>query len=570
MSRENNLATAKKLRVVDFFCGAGGFSEGFRQQGFDIIKGIDFWQPAIDSHNLNHNLKDSIKNILDFWSENTADIEEINKIPNSEFIIGSPSCVSFSMSNKSGKGDKTSGIKLIKAYLRAIVVKKYQKNSILLGWYLENVPNSRGYIQPEYTFEELNLKKWVGTIGISPKEIAIRTHGGIFNAGDYGAPQERKRLIVGEWIKTGEFLAPQKTHNVHVQSRDIRQKMPKPNDKIDKNWLDPNYPNLKLKTRELTDHFYDTGLYKIEWEKAEHLKTNHPFMGKMAFPENENRTSRTIMATRTAITREAIIYKSEYNRQGDGEYRLPTIREIACLMGFPYVYQFAGSEGVKWKQIGNSVCPHMSSALAKTIRNKMNLPEINFGNIEFSSLAGNYVKINNLNTFLEKKFDRPKKRKANARFRRHPLKIGNMTVDLMNYHPLSRKGIAKRWYLSAFFGTGNKHGVRLLKISDLQKIEKVLENNFPDFGSFKEGVRNNITTKNQLQKIFEEDLLLQEKDNPLIIVKRLARIISSYDSHRDIIKVENTFPKGKVPMAQLMAMYGLLKLIQFNSFSQKK
>ena len=27
----------KKLKVIDFFCGAGGFSEGFRQMGFEIV-----------------------------------------------------------------------------------------------------------------------------------------------------------------------------------------------------------------------------------------------------------------------------------------------------------------------------------------------------------------------------------------------------------------------------------------------------------------------------------------------------------------------------------------------------
>jgi DNA (cytosine-5)-methyltransferase 1 len=62
---------------------------------------LDFWQTAINTHNLNHGLDDTPKNILDFWSESDLDITEINDLEDSEIIIGSPSCVSFSTSNKS-------------------------------------------------------------------------------------------------------------------------------------------------------------------------------------------------------------------------------------------------------------------------------------------------------------------------------------------------------------------------------------------------------------------------------------------------------------------------------------
>lgn len=36
----------------------------------------------------------------------------------------------------------------------------------------------------------------------------------------------------------------------------------------------------------------------MEWEQAQRAKQNHPFMGTMSFPENENKPSRTVMATR--------------------------------------------------------------------------------------------------------------------------------------------------------------------------------------------------------------------------------------------------------------------------------
>jgi site-specific DNA-cytosine methylase len=40
----------KKLRVIDFFCGDGGFSEGFRQMGYEIIYGFDHWKPACNTN----------------------------------------------------------------------------------------------------------------------------------------------------------------------------------------------------------------------------------------------------------------------------------------------------------------------------------------------------------------------------------------------------------------------------------------------------------------------------------------------------------------------------------------
>jgi len=552
------------LRVIDFFCGAGGFSEGFRQQGFKIIKGIDFWQPAIDSHNLNHNLNDPKKNILDFWSEDSSNVDEIEQLEDAEFLIGSPSCVSFSMSNKAGKADKTEGVKLIEAYLRVIAVKKHKKKSILKGWYMENVPKSRDFINTKYTFKQLNLAKWAIQNNYKQDNIALKIQGEILNAGDYGAPQERKRFIAGEWIETGEFLNPIITHKKHKTLKNIRKKMPKINEskKTIKLFIDPNYSNIKLDVNKLTDHFYDTGVYKIEWEKANFLKTNHPFMGRMSFPENEYRTSRTVMATRSASTREALLYKSEYKRKGNGEYRLPTIREIASLMGFPYLYQFCGSEGTKWRQVGNSVCPHMSSALAKEFRKKLGLEIIEEDKLDFSTLEENFKKVNNLNSFEEKKFSLPRKRLKNARFRRHALKMGNMTIDLMNYHPEKKEEVAKNWYVTAFFGTGEGYKKKIFDTDDLKYLEEILKNELKDFENYKNTIKKDFSFNSSLfQDIFENDLQLEKKDNPILFLKKLSKIVLNNSYYDKKIITNDLFKKDRVPLAYFMLAYGLLNII---------
>ncbi len=97
------------------------------------------------------------------------------------------------------------------------------------------------------------------------------------------------------------------------------------------------------------------------------LKGNHPYMGKMSFPENLDKPSRTITATKIGTSREALIYRSECNGLGNGEYRTPTVREAACIMGFPITFQFIGGETTKWRLVGNAVCPSISRSFAAEV-----------------------------------------------------------------------------------------------------------------------------------------------------------------------------------------------------------
>lgn len=138
------------MRVADFFCGGGGFSEGFRQAGFQIVFAVDKWKPAVTTYKGN---KPGVNVLLDdvIRISNLEDEEFERIVPDSEVIIGSPPCQAFSQSNKSGNADKTLGIQLIEAYLRIVARKKFKHNSILKYWVLENVPNSQKYIKEKYT-----------------------------------------------------------------------------------------------------------------------------------------------------------------------------------------------------------------------------------------------------------------------------------------------------------------------------------------------------------------------------------------------------------------------------------
>lgn len=565
-----------KPTVVDFFCGAGGFSEGFRQQGFQVVMGVDNWRPAVETHNINHQLKDIPIDILKYENDDSI----IDSLPNTAVIIGSPPCVDFSMSNRAGKAHKGLGIRLIETLFRIVAVKKHQKGTVLKVWLMENVPNSQNFVKDEYTFEDLDLVAWSRKRwpkAKSPeKRIALkaRSNGHVLNAADYGSPQGRKRFVCGEIVKSGEFPMPIASHSGdgsqdlkrHVWLTDIKSNMPSPAifDKDDV-YKDPNYPSLKLAAAELTDHFYDTGLYSVEWQKARSSKINHPYMGRMSFPEDESRTCRTVMATRSASTREALIFKSEYERVGDGEFRLPTIREIATLMGFPYSYQFVGSEGTKWRLIGNAVCPHMSAALARSIRQKVFGTRIlGRAEIDFASLESNYQRVNNLNAPGKKDFSKPPKRNSGAKFRQHPFKAGNMTVALMNYLPDRKEAPGKRWYAVLYFGSGKTYSAFPIKKEELVFLDEYIRERIPNGRQFQKDVINELIHRvgsaDTLQWMYETN---QESSadslKPSDIVVEINSFVKKHQTVFDVIEnfKLNGFSKQKMPVSQLFAAWAL-------------
>jgi DNA (cytosine-5)-methyltransferase 1 len=561
-----------ELTVIDFFCGAGGFSEGFRQQGFKIILGVDNWQPAINTYNHNYKQNFKTKNILDFYDN----IEDINLLPDSEVLLGSPPCVSFSSSNKSGKADKSLGLKLTESFLRVVAVKKFQPNSVLKAWYMENVENSRKHLKDEYSFIDLNLKEWATENNLDSNKIAIKIseNNFVINSADYGSFQSRKRLISGEIIKEGKLIVPKKTHsknNVdelekHKTLGDFKKIFPNPflND-LEKKIKDPSY-KIEIKAKLLTDHFYDTGIYESEWESSKYLKTNHPFMGKMSFPENDLNPSRTVTATKIANSRESMIYKSEVVRKGNGEYRTPTVREVACLMGFPITYQFLGSEHTKWRLVGNAVCPSVSRALAKALKEKLNLPILN----DLIDNKLNIEDITNLNQFNLKEFDNPPIKNKGARFRRHTFKTDNITIALSNYNVKTNEKDIGNWRSTVFYGTGEGFGIDEFQENFYPKLEPLISR-FSDGKKFikiiNNGFSEKIAPRDILQDMYEKQTSIGEYYNPIKLIEELKDIIETLDINHEMFIPENTevFKKEKVSKKQLYSLYAINKIVSLTN-----
>ncbi len=558
-----------RLTVIDFFCGAGGFSEGFRQKGYEILYGYDHWKPAIDTYNHNFNLDCEIKNILDFKTS----IEEIEKLPNTDVIIGSPPCVSFSSSNKSGNADKSLGVDLTETFLKIIAVKKHQPNSILKAWFMENVVNSKRYLQTAYTFKDLGLTEWANKNRISPLKIAIDLYENtsIINSADYGAFQIRKRLISGEIIKKQKLIIPNKTHsdkNIIETSpyntiSKIRNNFPSPFEKRSTKIISDVQYEIELHQNEVSDHFYDTGVYKTEWKFSKYWKVNHPFMGKMSFPENENKPSRTITATKIANSRESIIYKSELNRFGDGEFRLPTVREAAIIMGFPITYQFIGSENTKWRLVGNAVCCSVSRAFAEIVLDEYKIHKnLSLSICQTPKLEG----VNNLNTFSLKAFNNPPIKNKGSRFRRHVIKDGNLTVTLSNYDIENNSKTNGKWFTSIQYGTGK--GFPIQKIPDYfyRNIESLIknQNGGEEFISIiNNGFSEKISKSKEMQKMYEIQKSIGQFKEPTELVDEINNILSKLNIENTNIKQNESnifIYKKEVPIKQLFVLYAINKI----------
>lgn len=108
------------LKVVDLFCGAGGFSEGLRQAGCEILLGVDCWGEALDTYSLNQKCE-----VLE------ADIRDVEVLPHCDIIIGSPPCQNFSSLNT--KKNVCEGLELVHEFERIVELNKPRY------WVWENV-----------------------------------------------------------------------------------------------------------------------------------------------------------------------------------------------------------------------------------------------------------------------------------------------------------------------------------------------------------------------------------------------------------------------------------------------
>jgi DNA (cytosine-5)-methyltransferase 1 len=248
----------------------------------------------------------------------------------------------------------------------------------------------------------------------------------------------------------------------------------------------------------------------------------------------------------------------------DGEYRLPTVREAAIIMGFPITYQFIGAENNKWRLVGNAVCCSVSRAFAKIVLDELRLSIPN--DIELNnktSIDG----VLNLNTYKLRSFDKPPVKNQGSRFRRHAIKDGNLTVTLSNYdienNPKSSEG---KWFTSIQYGTGK--GFPIQKINDkyYKNLEEII-NEYKGGKEFLKHINNGFSEKignaNELQKLYELQKSSTKYTEPTELVDLVQEILDELNIENVEVeqkKLKVFKHKEKVPVKQFFALYAINKI----------
>ena len=186
--------SGKGIRVISFFTGAGGLDLGFDLAGFDVVYATDIDERCCETLE---------KNLGGLLSKKTkvvqADIRKIDPetLPKRvDLVIGGPPCQSFSASGRRAGGapgrldDRGT---LFEAYCG--IIDAVQPKAFVF----ENVRGILGTNQGE---------DWRAIVQAFEK-IGYRLSYRILDALDYGAPQQRERMVMVGHKLGQEFLFPE-------------------------------------------------------------------------------------------------------------------------------------------------------------------------------------------------------------------------------------------------------------------------------------------------------------------------------------------------------------------------
>lgn len=346
------------MKVVDLFCGCGGFSLGAKNAGFDVVLSVDIDPVLTSSYEFN------------FAGSNLV-LDDIAKLSGEDClsltggqidgIIGGPPCQGFSTIGKRSPQDPRRS--LLTDFFR-IVSETNPKFFVM-----ENV---KGVAQG-HSLELLEQ-------GIeSVQENFDVTEPMVLDAAEFGAATKRPRVIVFGIRKdldqklTANFLAEFRHPPATVREAigDLSVATEVGTDELDFDvWqlesgfkISPYAENLRSSTAQFTGNIRTTHTDKVRqrFGAVEQGKTDpvgrHPRL-------SWNGQAPTLRAG-TGSDRGSFQSVRPIHPE---ENRVITVREAARLQGFPDHFRFHPTIWHSFRMIGNSVSPILATAILSAIR----------------------------------------------------------------------------------------------------------------------------------------------------------------------------------------------------------
>lgn len=325
------------LTVIDLFAGAGGLSEGFRNEGYKIVAAVEKDKYIVDTYSKNHPktllIREDIKKI-------TLPYKDI------DVLIGGPPCQSWSIAGaKRGLLDKRG--QLVNDYIRILNVLKPK------AFVLENVPGIR---------QGKNLATFTSICTYLEKECKYKISFGVLNGIDFGLAQSRKRLfLIGIKKDIGVFFDFTELEKsiFKVSLYDALKDLPDPLPALNNKANEPcalAIPNHEYKLGNFSSHYMSRNRRRA-WDEVSFTipaSSRHIPIHPNAKPMIK-------------IGKDLWSFDTSYS------YRRFSVRECARIQGFSDKFVFLYNNiDHGYRMVGNAVPPPFAQAIAKSLKKLIN------------------------------------------------------------------------------------------------------------------------------------------------------------------------------------------------------
>ncbi len=344
------------ISVLDLFCGCGGISKGFELAGYKIVGGIDFNKDATNTFEKNFKAAKVIcGDISDIKDEHVLDL-----FAGTQMIVGGPPCQGFSSANRWQKEQDDPRNKLFFQFLRFV---RLLSPSVIM---IENV---RGLLTRDDGYAKDRIKELL-------EEMHYRVSMKVLCASDYGVPQDRFRaIIVGvkDTIAEKEFDFDSIPHKDKVTVVEAIGELFGFEYASPENRTLPFQPLSKYqKYLRRADSFVPDHdiIYPAPYvqERISHVPQGGNWQDVPVELWKNNRTNRHSSAYKRLLDNGQSCTIDTGNAHSNYFHpvfnRIPSIRESARLQSFPDSFEFTGSRGSRYTQVGNAVPPLLANAIA--------------------------------------------------------------------------------------------------------------------------------------------------------------------------------------------------------------